>query len=146
MGFGLKGDSLSPTTRFPIVIWFCNISHATVPPAPTFPCLTSFFGLAIFPQTGLGSRLAKHKIARLHFGKILTTLAQFTCNRVVISKGFAFLNKKRSTKSLPLNHCEVTNCAPTWGGCKSGLGCPEVDEISALLFRDVWRLLEVNSS
>ena len=34
MGFGLKGDSLPPTTRFPIVIWFCNISHATVPPAP----------------------------------------------------------------------------------------------------------------
>ena len=27
MGFGLKGDSLPPTTGFPIVIWFCNISH-----------------------------------------------------------------------------------------------------------------------
>ena len=40
MGFGLKGDSLPPTTGFPIVIWFCNISHATVPPAPTiFPVL-----------------------------------------------------------------------------------------------------------
>ena len=29
--FVLKGDSLPPTTGFPIVIWFCNISHATVP-------------------------------------------------------------------------------------------------------------------
>ena len=71
MGFVLKGDSLSPTTRFPIVIWFCNISHATVPPAPNVSLFNFFLWSSNVPTNGTRVKTCKTKNCKVTLWKDL---------------------------------------------------------------------------
>ena len=102
MGFGLKGDSLPPTTGFPIVIWFCNISHATVPLLQTiFLVFNSFKGPAIESHNGLGSRLA-NQIAREHFGNKIDfqTISPLSDRGIYIRKSFPKVSAFQPLKSI----------------------------------------------
>ena len=66
MGSGLKGDALPPTTGFPVVIWFCNISHATVPPCSNkTPVLILFQGPAKSPNRDSGQNLQNQVAKKL---------------------------------------------------------------------------------